>query len=350
MSSLQWLSAIHARGLFHDLGPFLYFRYLAILSALTAFCYPQQGARWRVKRLKLFCRSAFRFAAVRAWLQAVDSCALMRRVAVARPGLLERPYRPLGVFGLGFRQRMGTLLDHYRTLNALVPMAFSERVHVDGGLSCAFGEGRYALRLADAGPNPKEGELAFYWQDTASGTCLSQLSFYLRQGKDGVEIFVGGLQGPMGEDSRDLIRASTKACEGLRPKDAVMEALLGFAAALGVRRVVGVSRQNHVGRQRHTPREILCDYEGFWRESGGEPLACGNVGMPVGQPRRDVMELPSRKRAAYRRKQALADGIQAAVQGWLAAPEGVPAAMPEGPAQVRMPTVVSAGHVQPLAA
>lgn len=338
VSSLQWLSAIHARGLFRDFGPFFYFRYLATLSALAVFCHPQYGARSRLKRLKLFCRSAFRFAAVRAWLQAVDACALMRCVAVARPALLERPYRPLGVSGLGFRARMDTVLDHYRTLRALVPMALCERIYVHGGLACAFGEGRYALRLADSGPNPKEGELAFYWQDTASGTCLSQLSFYLRQGKDGAEIFVGGLQGPMGEHSRDLIRESTKACDGLRPKDTVMAALLALAAALGARRIVGVSRRNHVGRQRHTPRAILCDYESFWAEYGGVPLGCGNIGMPVDQPRRDVMELPSRKRAAYRRKQAQADGIQAAVQGWLAAPDAMPATM-HAPAlmQVRPP-------------
>lgn len=328
MSSLQWLSAIHARGYFNNLGPFFYLRYLATLTALAAFCYPQQGGRWRFKRIKLICRSAFRFAAVRGWLQAVESCALMRRVAAAKPALLERPYRPLGVSGLGFRERMGTVLDHYRTLNALVPLALCERIYVQGGLECAFGEGRYVLRLADAGPNPKEGELAFYWQDIASGTCLSQISFYLRRGKDGAEIFVGGLQGPMGENSRDLIRESTKACDGLRPKDAVMEALLGFAAALDVQRIVGVSRANHVGRQRHTPREILCDYESFWMECGGEVLEGGNVGMPVGLPRRDAMELPSKKRSAYRRKQAQADGVQATVQGWLAAPVAASAVIP----------------------
>ena len=70
----------------------------------------------------------------------------------------------------------------------------------------------------------------------------------------------------------------------------------------------------------------------------GVPLGCGNIGMPVDQPRRDVMELPSRKRAAYRRKQAQADGIQAAVQGWLAAPDAMPATMhAPAPMQVRPP-------------
>ena len=346
ISSLQWLSGLNARGFFHDLGPFFYFRYLAVLTALSAFCHPPGGKKWVFKRFKLICRSAFRFAAVRSWLQAVDSCALMRRVAMAKPSLLERPYRPLGAFGLSFRERMRTVLDHYRAMSTLVPLALSERVYVGGGLEWAMGDGRYRLRLADSGPNPKEGELAFYWLDTASGVCLSQLSFYLAQRKDGTEIFVGGLQGPMGESSRDLIRESTKACEGLRPKDAVMEALLGFAAALGVQRIVGVSKKNHVGRQRHTPREIRCDYEGFWMESAGQPMPCGNVEVPVNQPRRDVMALPSKKRSAYRRKLAQVEAIHAAVHGWFAAP-AVPQATTPAPTLTQ---VIAPGSAEPLAA
>ncbi|KDP85130.1 hypothetical protein CF70_015690 [Cupriavidus sp. SK-3] len=328
ISSLQWLSGLSAKGFFLDLGPFFYFRYLGALAALSAFCHPPGGKKWWIRRIKLIGSSAFRHKAVRSWLQAVGSCALMQRVALARPALLERPYRPLGAYGLRFRERMRIVLEHYRILNTLVPLALNERIYLGGGLECSVGEGRYALHLADSGPNPKEGELAFYWRDTATGVCLSQLSFYLVQGNTGPEIFVGGLQGPMGENSRDLIREATKACEGLRPKDVVMEALLAFAAALDVQRIVGVCRNNHVGRQRHTPREIHCDYEGFWMESGGEPLACGNVAMPVCQPRRDVMELPSKKRSAYRRKLAQVESIQAMVRDWLATPGPVPAMTP----------------------
>ncbi len=346
VSSLQWLSGISGRGFFQDIGPLFYFRYLATLAALSSFCHPPGGKRWWLRRIKLICLSAFRYASVRNWLQAVDSCALMQRVVTAKPALLERPYRPLGASGLSFRERVRTVLDHYRTLVALVPPALGERIYLDGGLECAMGEGRYTLRLGDSGPNPREGELAFYWRDTASGVCLSQLSFYLAQGKGGPEIFVGGLQGPMGENSRDLIRESTKACDGLRPKDAVMEALLGFAAILGARRIVGVSRRNHVGRQRNTPREIRSDYDGFWMECAGVPLACGNVEMPVNQPRRDAMELPSKKRAAYRRKLAQVDAIHAAVHDWLAVPAGARAVAP-APVLARIAPRVSR---EPLAA
>ncbi|MFJ5383045.1 DUF535 family protein, partial [Cupriavidus sp. CER94] len=138
-------------------------------------------------------------------------------------------------------------------------------------------------------------------------------SFYLRRAADGVELYIGGLQGPMNDASRDWIRAATKACEGLRPKDALMQALLALADQIGARRIVAVSRANHVGRQRHRPREIQADYESFWAEYHGTALSSGNFELPVQQPERDITEVASKKRSAWRRKQALAASIRHAV-------------------------------------
>jgi len=298
-------------------GPLIYWRYLSTLGTVSAFCHPVGVRRWWLKRIKLIGRSAFRAVAVRTWLGAVASCGLLRRVAVVRPTVLERPFRPLARFGLGFDERARIVLEHYRIMHARLPVAVSERIYLSGGFTWALPDAPYALRLADSGPNPKEGELAFYWMDHVHGACLAQLSFYLRHGEHGIELFVGGLQGPAGEASRDWIREATRACDGLRPKDAVMDALLALGAALGVTRVVAVSRMNHVGRQRHTPRAILADYESFWAEAGGQGLPCGNVAVPVAQPRRDVMSLPSKKRSAYRRKLQRIEAIEAVVYDWL---------------------------------
>ncbi len=138
----------------------------------------------------------------------------------------------------------------------------------------------------------------------------------------------------MGETARERIRIATRACEGLRPKDVVMEALLAFAGHIGARRVTAVSRANHVGRQRHTPREIQCDYEGFWMEYHGTPDAAGNVGIPVRQPERDIAEIASKKRSAWRRKQALAQtvrGRSASGSVWIAPRPPIRRRLPWGP-------------------
>ncbi len=113
--------------------------------------------------------------------------------------------------------------------------------------------------------------------------------------------------------SLDWIRAATKACQGLRPKDALMQALLALAGQVGARRIVAVSRANHVGRQRHRPREIQADYESFWMEYHGTALPDGNFEVPVQQPERDIAEVASKKRSAWRRKQALAASVRHAV-------------------------------------
>ncbi|WP_026035176.1 VirK/YbjX family protein [Cupriavidus sp. BIS7] len=311
---------IHARaGGLLDLYPAYYLRYLTSVASVSAFCYPSGSRKWLTRRARLVTLSAVRASTALPWLQAASSLPLLQRVVVARPLMLEKPFRPLGAQGMGFRDRARFVVDHYTLLEAALPACVCDRIYLAGGLKWWSADGRYMLRLADSGPNPREGELAFYWSDTQAGVCLAQLSFYLRRGDHGAEIFVGGLQGPMGEQSRELIREATKASEGLRPKDLVMEALLALAEAVGVRRVVAVSRANHVGRQRRTPREIQADYEGFWMEYHGTLLADGNIEVPVCQPQRDIAEIPSKKRSAWRRKQAMTDSVRGIVLGWLRA-------------------------------
>jgi len=316
VSYLQGLIHARAGGLL-DLYPAYYLRYLTSVASISAFCYPSGSRKWLTRRVKLVTMSAVRAGTALPWLAAASSSPLLQRVVAARPLILEKPFRPLGVRGMGFRDRARFVVDHYTLAESALPACVCDRIYLAGGLKWWSDDGRYMLRLADSGPNPREGELAFYWSDTQTGVCLAQLSFYFRRGDDGPEIFVGGLQGPMGEQSRELIREATKASEGLRPKDVVMEALIAFAAHVGARRVVAVSRANHVGRQRHTPREIHADYEGFWMEYHGEPLADGNVAVPVCQPQRDITEIPSKKRSAWRRKQAMTELVRGVVAGWL---------------------------------
>ncbi|CAG2133545.1 DUF535 family protein [Cupriavidus plantarum] len=295
-------------------GPLRYLKYLGAMITVSAACYPAGTRRCWTRRARMVAMSALREGAVRPWLRAAGSCALLQRVIAKRPALLERPYRPLGELGMTFHERASLVADHYGVMHATLPLSLCERVYLDGGVAWQFGDdGRYTLRLGDSGPNPKEGELAFYWVDSATDTCLAQLSFYLTHGYDGPAVFIGGLQGPKGETSREYIRVSTKSCEGVRPKDAVMEALLALAGHIGARRIVAVSRANHVGRQRNTPREIQADYETFWRESHAVDLPDGNMSIPVLQPVRDIADIPSKKRSAWRRKQAVAESIRARV-------------------------------------
>lgn len=323
MSCLQGLVQARAGGIF-DFLPSQYLRYLTTVASVSAFCYPAGSRKWLSRRIKLVALSAIRGGTARPWLRAAASCALLQRVVTARPLMLERPFRPLGAYGMRFAERARLLLEHYAVLRDALPVGVCEDIYLTGGLGWAFAEGRYTLRLADSGQNAREGELAFYWVDNETGACLSQLSFYLRRSADGAEVYIGGLQGLLHDTSLEWIRASTKTCEGLRPKDALMQALLAFASRMGARRIVAVSRANHVGRQRLHPRQIQADYEGFWAEYHGVAMPDGNIAIPVCQPERDITEIASKKRSAWRRKQALAASIRATVAGGLHA-EATPA-------------------------
>lgn len=311
VSCLQGLQS-HAGGFFH-LFPADYVRYLGAVASVSTFCYPTGSRKWLSRRIKLVALSAIRRSTTQSWLSAASSCALLERVIAARPVVLEKPFRPLGAYGLCFGERARLVLEHFSLMHDALPDCVCNRIYLGGGLDWAFGDGRYTLRLTDPGPNPKEGELGLYWIDNETGASLAQLSFYLRRAADGVELYIGGLQGPMNDASLGWIRAATKACDGLRPKDALMQALLALAGQIGARRIVAVSRANHVGRQRHRPRDIQADYESFWTEYHGMALSNGNFEIPVRQPERDISEVASKKRSAWRRKQALAASIRHAV-------------------------------------
>ena len=311
VSCLQGLQS-HAGGILYLL-PGDYVRYLGTVASISAFCYPTGSRKWLSRRIKLVALSAVSRSATQPWLRAASSCALLQRVIAERPLVLEKPFRPLGAYGLCFGERARLVLEHFAVMHETLPVCVCDRIYLSGGLDWTFGDGRYTLRLTDSGPNPKEGELGLYWIDNETGASLAQLSFYLRRAAEGVELYIGGLQGPMNHASLDWIRAATKACEGLRPKDALMQALLALAGQVGAGRIVAVSRANHVGRQRHRPREIQADYESFWMEYHGTALPNGDFEVPVQQPERDIAEVASKKRSAWRRKQALAASIRQAV-------------------------------------
>lgn len=141
---------------------------------------------------------------------------------------------------------------------------------------------------------------------------LFNLSFGLLPGG---AMLIGSIQGPNGDDRVDLIRRLTKAAHGLRPPHLLMEAL----RALAQRReppvaIRGLDPAHHVkGRWNLRGRRLRFDYRAFWEECEAvPPLASGRVQqddpclhwqLPAIRRPRDLADVPSKKRAMYRRRE-----------------------------------------------
>ena len=91
-----------------------------------------------------------------------------------------------------------------------------------------------------------------------------------------------------------------------------------MALRLGARQILAVSNHTHIYRSwryRLSKRSVfLADYDAFWREMGGEPGQEGHFLLPLTTLRRPLAEIASKKRAEYRRRYALLDAMNAALE------------------------------------
>jgi uncharacterized protein VirK/YbjX len=149
---------------------------------------------------------------------------------------------------------------------------------------------------------------------------ISSLTFVLRQGAAGREILIGGVQGGHSENSREDIRVATQVFHGLRPKHLLVYLLREIASLWGVSRIQAVSDSAHcLTRGRYQGRiKIVSSYDQLWQDVGGQSREDGFYSLPVMQNRRALEDVPSRKRAQYRRRYSLMDSIAAEMREKLA--------------------------------
>ena len=128
-------------------------------------------------------------------------------------------------------------------------------------------------------------------------------------------LFIGAMQGPHMDHSRDVIKKVTKRCHAYRTKNLILHATQEVAKALDLKHIYAVTNygyyaNNHVRRD----RKLKTDFGAFWAESGGK--LCDDrrfYELPLTEYRKTMEEIPTRKRANYRKRFALLDEIDASI-------------------------------------
>lgn len=121
--------------------------------------------------------------------------------------------------------------------------------------------------------------------------------------------YVGALQGSNVPEAMQMYREMTHQLHGLRPRDLLMASLKLLCAAIGVRElwaIRGEFRQHnsdYFGRNKRA--QVLADYDEVWGEHEGRDLGNGFMAISTQLKERDMANIPSKKRAAYRRRYAL---------------------------------------------
>jgi uncharacterized protein VirK/YbjX len=132
---------------------------------------------------------------------------------------------------------------------------------------------------------------------------------------DAHTLLVGNVQGPsLKDEGLDRIRDATHAAHGMRPPHLLVHALRVLAVHWGAQRLQGVDPENHVkGRWNLRDSRLRFDYRAFWAEHEGVRDAGGNWSLPLATALRPIEDVPTKRRAMYRRRYAMLEALQLAV-------------------------------------
>lgn len=287
------------------------FLQMRMLSTLSLKTFPGPGVG--LKRFRFIARSLIFWRVNRQWLKFLAE-PRMNQVVAANPAIYSKLARRFVSATFTQKERLLVIRQHYQFISGL-----SEQVRL-----CILDEVGFPIlqlehcgclhlfRLIVARESSREGEMTLRW--SIDSRRVADLTFvFCRSGESEPCLLIGGIQGGRPDEAPDQFRELTKAMHGLRPMPALIHVLRALAAALEIRVLVAVGDRNHVlGRKRALGR-LHISYDRIWLESGAMAQADGNFFLPLATPVKDLAEVPSQKRAMYRRRYELMAAMNAGV-------------------------------------
>lgn len=146
---------------------------------------------------------------------------------------------------------------------------------------------------------------------------LYQMIFWIARNATGEWcLWIGAMQGPNLENAKEVIKKITKQCHAYRTKNLILYATQAVARALDIKHIYAVTNygyyaNNHV----RMDRKLKTSFSDFWQEAGGWMTKDKRFDeLPLTEHRKTMAEVPTRKRAVYRKRFALLDEIDAAIE------------------------------------
>lgn len=214
-----------------------------------------------------------------------------------------------------FQERMELVKNHF----ALVEKIFKTEYQYDILTSYHHGIALWTAR--DEGEK-WYCELAFSDGQRKEGMCsldmhlgehsLYQMIFWLGYDRQGEEaLFIGAMQGPNMENARDVVKAVTKRSHAYRTKNLILYMTRAFARAAGIKHIYAVSNHGYYANNHvRADRKLKTDFGAFWQEAGGWQTEDDRwFELPLTEARKTMEEVPTRKRAVYRRRFAFLDEV-----------------------------------------
>lgn len=144
----------------------------------------------------------------------------------------------------------------------------------------------------------REGEMGIYLFAPGCQEPLYSLTFSFDH--LGETLYLCGLQGPKPGEGQDQVREMTKALFGIRPKNILLSAAYALADSFSIKEVRGVADSHHI-KSHH----LKSSYNNFWEEVSQDVSGEGWYCLPRHETVRDIEQVESKHRSAFRKREAL---------------------------------------------
>lgn len=239
----------------------------------------------------------------------------LTRALVQRPdmvGAVVWPYINLAWDG---RRRLDAIREHFDVVDSLgglldFPMAQSVQVldlgDIQEGLKLVLDQPHWFMR---------EGQLVLNL--FAAEQRIYSIAFSLGRTAAGLVAYVGAIQGGNTDGVMADYKDLTKTLHGMRPRDFLVELLRTFCRALGVSQILAVADDHRQHRSSYFGRAkadtLSLNYDEIWTERGGTRESPDFFLLGIESPLKSLDDVPSKKRAMYRRRYELLESLQARI-------------------------------------
>jgi len=247
-----------------------------------------------------------------------NSTKLLKEIADIYPFVYEQPTRAFFYNKSTFDERAAIVEKHMdfvaRTFRAdIVRDLYSEKnISLwDGG---ELDGSRLAGMLYFEAGQRKEGMMSVMLR--LEKKPLYQMIFWIAPDKKGdMSMFIGAMQGPNMDNARDVVKKVTKYCHAYRTKNLILYITQAVARSLGMKHIYAVTNEGYYANNHvRADRKLKTDFSEFWTEAGGHPTDDTRFDeLPLVEARKTMEEVPTRKRAVYRKRFAMLDALDAAV-------------------------------------
>lgn len=262
-----------------------------------------RGLRGLRDRLRFVLSATRLMAPLRHFIHPPVGSAL-ERLMLARPetvGAVVWPYQCLGWDAVTRLERIESHCKAIDALGAGLDFRVDQAVqllnldNLSPGLRVVLDQPRWFMR---------EGQLAINL--FAGGVRIYTLAFSFGFLPDGLAAYVGAIQGANTAGIQDGYKELTKALHGMRPRDFLVELFRTFCRCLDVLRIYAVADESRQHRSKYfgaaKASTLTLNYDDIWVERGGVRANEDFFVLAPEAPDRSLEDVPSKKRAMYRRR------------------------------------------------